>query len=331
MPTVEDELTDLLSRRAAALPANPRLLAEVKARSHRNAVRHRVGVAVLAAAAVVAVAVVPWVVLGGADGPAVTAIGSPASGPSVFLAKAPPVTPSFPLTPAHLPAGLTPHPVLSHEPGMFLASYASMHGGGSGIDLQTFAIRQPPDQSRPALAATVHGHPAVLVVDVATRYASVTWLAKPAQWVKVTGYNEWGTREVVLGIANSLRDKAMTGAPQFKVALAPPGFALDSYFPGGITLSPPAGRPKPPASSPAGIAVQVHRGSAATAGRGKSVRVGSHAGWLATARDGTYHLVLTISDALQLEVTAPPASAPWNADELGRFAAGITFSGSPPQ
>jgi len=51
-------------------------------------------------------------------------------------------------------------------------------------------------------------------------------------------------------------------------------------------------------------------------------------GWLLT-RDGRYELVLKISTTTRLEIV--PAEAPWNEAELGRFAAGIAYTGSAPQ
>jgi hypothetical protein len=330
MSTVEEELADLLARRAATVPADPRLLAAVKARSRRQALRQRAGLAVVAVAALVAgLVVVPSVVLGRTQPSAGTSIGSGVAAPTAFLVGAPRLAPSFPLTPSYLPAGVKRQPEQGKEPGSSYVSYVSTKGGWPAVDLQVFSIRPPADGLVKAIPATVQGRPGELVLDQKHLYVSVTWLARPGRWISVTGSNRWATRDGVLRVANGLLDQPLAGAPAFRIALAPAGFILDGFAPNSVSLAPSAGRPKPPQSDPRTITVSVNRASARTDGHGKRVSVGNRSGWLTTTRAGEYSLVLKLSATTRLEIVTPVA-APWNEEELGRFAAGVTYLGPVP-
>ncbi len=330
MPTVEEELTDLLHRRAAAVPVDVSLLAAVTRRHSRAATKHRAELALAAAATVAAVSLVPTVMHRQPTPPrAESAVGAAVVRSSGFLVGAPPTAPSFPLTPSYLPAGVKRQARLSHQPGSSYASYESARGGRdgplSGVDVAVLSVRPPAQPGLTPIAVTVQGRPAFLTLQPNMKYASVTWLPAPGRWVQVTGLNEWSTRAVVLAVANGLRERPWSASAEFRIAGAPAGSVLVEFHAGGITLGPRGSGP----DSRDSVTVAARRPSSQTDGHGSPVKVGSRPGWLIKQR-GRFDLVLQLSPAARLEVTTPAGGA-WNEAELRRFAGGITYTGLTPR
>ncbi len=330
MPNVEEELTDLLHRRAAAVPVDVSLLAAVTRHRSRAATKHRAELALAAAATVAAVGLVPTVMHRQPPQPrAKSAVGAAVAKSSGFLVGPPPTTASFPLTPSYLPAGVKRQAELTHQPGSSFASYESARGGRdgplSGVDVAVLAVRPPAQPGFTPIAVTVQGRPAFLTLQPNMKDGSVTWLSAPGRWVQVTGFNEWSTRAVVLAVANGLRERPWSASAEFRIAGAPAGYVLVEFHPGGITLGPRGCG----LESRDLVTVAARHPSSLTDGHGSPVKVGSRSGWLLKQR-GRFDLVLQLSPAARLEVTTPAGGA-WNEAELRRFAGGITYTGPAPR
>lgn len=117
---IETELRKLMETRAEQMPVDAPLVARAQARSHRIAVRQRIVVA--AAATFVAAAAVPVTVQVLMPHRAALPVGQPAARGD-FLVNGPDLTPTFPMTPTYLPAGVKRQPTMGHEPGIFSAAY----------------------------------------------------------------------------------------------------------------------------------------------------------------------------------------------------------------
>lgn len=327
MPTVEEELTDLLHRRAAAVPVDVSLLAAVTRRHRRAATRHRAGLALAAAATVAAVSLVPTVMH--RQPRHESAIGAAVAGSSGFLVGAPPTAPSFPLTPSYLPAGVKRQALLTHQPGSSFASYESRRPGRdgplTGVEIAVLSVRPPAQPGSTPVVVTVQGRPAFLTLQPNMKTAAVTWLSAPGRWTQVTGGNEWSTRAVVLAVANGLRERPWSASAEFRIAAAPAGLVLVEFHPAGITLGPPGSGP----DSRNVVTVAARHPSSQTDGHGSPVKVGGRTGWL-MKQQGRYDLVLQLSPIARLEVTTP-AGGGWTEAELRHFAGGISYTGPAPR
>lgn len=342
MPSVEDELTQVLRHHAETVPLNHSLLTTVKARSRRSTITHRIALTAAVAAAVTAAAVLPSVA---ADlGIHQRQSQQQAGAPSQFLVAAPPFTSTFPLTATYLPPGLQAPPLMSAEPGIMNASYQTVQANQAGITaiginvaiLHTKVLppRNPAldPSSQQSISVTVRGHPATFVQDkkpAANGPGDVTWQFRPGEWVSVSGMNGYGSRETVLRVAEGLVDKAVTPASYFTVELAPRGFVVAQWSDVGLTLGPSDGKPDA-FGDPRAIRIQVDRANKVVDGLGKPVTVGNHSGWLQANGNGGFGLTLKISATTRLTI-ATPWGVPWDEDEFMRFAVGISYTGGTPR
>ena len=330
MPTVEEELTQLLRDRAEQVPGDPQLARKATARSARMAVRSRALVAVSAAAAV-AVAVGVTVVFGGPDRNSSAPVVANTA-PADFLVPAPSLSITFPLTPTYLPPGSGTEPQLELNADQMVAVYQGSGPRSTKVIVVVQKGEPAPEPEADRSPITVEGKQGILSRHPSGQ--SVSWLRRPGQWVSVSGFvfvpdaydgEDLDTAELVR-IAEGLVDRPQTQRAAFNIELAPAGHELIENGSGQVVFAP-AGEGLDAARL---VRISTSRGSEAVArdevtGE-KSVIVRGRAGILGTQKD-TGHLSISVPlapDDSRLDIVVP-SDGPWTEEVLLRFAEGIDY------
>jgi hypothetical protein len=326
---LDDELRGTLLTHADDAPSGTNTLDAVRGRVRRLDMRRRLGIAGVAAAAVIAVAAgVPYALgafrqadglpVGG--GPVTAATTSPPPRPSTVALGPPTFTPvTFPLNPSWTPPGLGQPTEGRIEGGLVRLVYlqgqntyliAIVSDELSGTDWTPATTDQ----------TTVGGRPATLTTgtDYDNRpVARITWQLANQKWVDVTA-NAPITAAQVQQYANGLQAAPKPPTPlPFTLALAPEGYqvAYQEISPTEFHLC-----LAPPDDSDMEQQVCTSRNEAPEAHGGEQVQVGDDPGEIHRS-DGLVKLVV-FRPGFEFVVVVNE-NGPLNDEDLIRFAAGV--------
>jgi hypothetical protein len=219
-------------------------LADVVRRGRRirraRRARRAIPALVAAAAVVVGVTVVP-----GGDAPTAT--------PIQLVGQQ---TQTFPLSFAHVPAGLS-GPSLSLDPSFRRVAPGWAHAGwtdpkdpASSVGISV-SDEEPDNNGDEVADVSVHGQDATVYrteVTGAGPHFSVVWKRAGDQWVTVGGEGRFASKDAVVGLARQVVDRP-TPVP-LQLTLAPRGWVVVAYKDDRVlTLADPAGPPATDATS----------------------------------------------------------------------------------
>lgn len=199
-------------------------------RAHRTRAKVIGGAAVAAAACLAAVAVL-------APGSPAGPTGEPATSVTLVGIE----MPTFPLSLAQVPSGLSPKPGLEGSDGSLMLYYDSSRP--DGVDI--LRIRVDDEQNSDhgggdSTDVTVDGRPGEFVVTplegVDYEMASLEWERRPGQWVTVSGDGRLADEDRLVAAAESLVDQPQ--ALPLRLTLAPAGWSLQFFKESGriVTL-----------------------------------------------------------------------------------------------
>lgn len=335
MSTLEQDLTQAMTRYAEGAPDDLGLLSRVQAGSRRRTRNRRVGLVLGAAAAVVAVVAVTTSPFG------LPKAQSQYADPTGFLVDSRDLALRFPLTPSYLPPGLGDRPPLIEETGHH-GSAQYLLGSSSGVQVAIYHSEKPIAQQ--GTATTVDGRTATQWCD--TRGCNLAWQRGPSFYVMV-----WATGPgsaaaglpVARQVAESLRDEPIVHRPTLVLGLTPAEGCMLVDPHGLRTSMNPVDLQGARATCPVTAAVYTTEEAAAAgfADRvGEPTSVGGYQGWLQerdsslpvrrgdpSAAPSTETLplwvaVLELRDGRRLAVSTPRTGG-WNREALDRFVRAI--------
>jgi hypothetical protein len=341
---LDREVRDSLLANAEQAPDGSGTLDGVRTRSRRRQLRHRAGVAGLAAVVAVAVAIgTPYLLTGTRHSgrPSATAAGPNGSTATVTTtATSPPATPShptrvalaaptftpvaFPMKPTFSPAGL-PAPTEGKTVGEVRLVYTAATGNKglmAMVDVNKPGIDFSPATHKPT---TVSGHAATIYTGSAGGVSQVliVWRLH-AKWVSVLGSNLSSAQ--VQHYANGLVDSPHTsGRLPFTLAVAPRGYQV-AYQEIHPELSPTQfvlllSAPGQLNNQTSDDAVGVISAGIGTDATGESITVGSYPGKINHDADGQV-TVYVLRPGFKYAVHEP-VNGPLSDADLIRFAAGV--------
>jgi len=334
--TLEEDLRLTLRDQAGKPVMRPDLLDRVRL-GVRDDKRRRA--AILGAAVLLtAVVSVPVVLLQGPQSPvhdpappvsSAPVSGPPVSGPpssaAVVWEKARLDLPTFPLSPSWVPPGLGPRRVDRLGPNVLL-KYEDGHGDVLSLEVGPVAggweVEGEEDHRATvgAISATVRTSGSYDGARRGDRYVGVRWKLADGRWAQLLSFGP-RTESEVLRFARGLRPQELPASPApFGLAEVPRGLTLAFVSAQYLCLVPPpvtretmqrglcVGVESAPPEAPTGVKVTI-------AGR-PAVFTGGSA------------LQIDLGHRRVLTVQADPDAVGLTADELVRFAAGVTVAGS---